>query len=131
MNSVKHESRRRGGRRAQICQHIQHFADRQRTMAVSLINWNVCVTAAAAVQGEVAEERFMMRRTREENSFLRSFVVRYRSHVGDLQAMQLDLPDRAQRIISDMHGLSDQADTLMGSHDRLWQAYTSLPNTPR
>lgn len=73
----------------------------------------------------------MMRRTKEENGFLRSFVVRYRSHVTDLQAVQPQLPDRAQRIVSELHGLSSEADSLMTSHDRLWDAYSSLPSTPR
>ena len=73
----------------------------------------------------------MMRRTKEENGFLRSFVVRYRSHVANLQTVQPDLPNRAQQIISELHGLATEADTLMSSHDLLWETYSSLPNTPR
>lgn len=73
----------------------------------------------------------MMRRTKEENSFLRSFVVRFRSHTSELQAVQLQLPDPAQRAVSEMCGLSTEVNSLMASHDRLWEAYSSLPSTPR
>lgn len=83
------------------------------------------------VQAETAAEKFMMRRTQEENGMLRSFLVRYQSLLADLQTMQMDLPDGAQRVTSNMHGVSSDASNLIESHSRLWEAYSSLPNTPR
>jgi hypothetical protein len=37
------------------------------------------------MQAEIAEERFMLRRTKEENEILRSFFLRYKNHLADLQ----------------------------------------------
>ena len=38
-----------------------------------------------ALQAEIAEERFMLRRTKEENEILRNFFIRYKNQLGDLQ----------------------------------------------
>lgn len=85
-------------------------------------------------EAEIAEERFMLRRTKEENEILRSFFLRYKNHLADLQGLQPNMPDEAQQLISELHGLSSEADNLMASYDKLWETYSSissLPGTPR
>jgi len=42
-----------------------------------------------ALQAEIAEERFMLRRSKEENEILRSFFIRYKNQLGDLQVRRL------------------------------------------
>lgn len=83
------------------------------------------------LQAEIAEERFMMRRTKEENVCLHQYFLRSKHHLGDLQAVQPDLPDSAQKVISEMHGLASETDKLVSSYRSLWDTYSSLPGTPR
>ena len=83
------------------------------------------------MQAEIAEERFMMRRTKEENESLRGFFRQYKHQLQDLQAVQPDLPNEAQQLISGMHSLATETDKVMASYTSLWETYSSLPGTPR
>ncbi len=43
----------------------------------------------------------------------------------------MDLPDQAQSVVSTMRGVTADADSIMASHQRLYEAYESHSNTPR
>lgn len=73
----------------------------------------------------------MMRRTKEENECLQKFFLQHKHQLHDLQALQPNLPNDAQQLVSGMHSLTVEADKVMASYKSLWQTYSSLPGTPR
>ena len=47
------------------------------------------------------------------------------------EPLAMDLPDQAQSVVSTMRGVTADADSIMASHQRLYEAYESHSNTPR
>ena len=72
-----------------------------------------------------------MRRTKEENECLQKFFSQHKHQLQDLQALQLNLSDDAQQLVSSMHSLTIEADKVIASYKSLWETYSSLPGTPR
>lgn len=73
----------------------------------------------------------MMRRAKEENERLQRFISQHKQQLEELQAVQPDLSNEAQRLISEMHSLVTETARDVAPYRSLWDTYSSLPGTPR